>query len=112
MINNNNILQENEKRYPRFANFGELLFWSYANLQMLFVTKKEGKAVCDCMCNMIRAKVFKAYKVERIVSTLSLWYVIHELVKREDGFVRVVMDLPFNWRNIHLNYPHPEVHAY
>lgn len=24
-----------EKRFPKFANFGEYLFWSYANLQML-----------------------------------------------------------------------------
>ena len=33
-----NVIQENEKRYPRFANFGEYLFWSYANLQMLCIS--------------------------------------------------------------------------
>lgn len=43
MINKNNILQENKKQYSRFANFGELLFWSYANLQMLFVAIKGKK---------------------------------------------------------------------
>lgn len=65
MTDKNNILQENVKRYPRFANFGELLFWSYANLQMLFVAIKEDKAKYDRMCYMIRAKAFKAYKEGR-----------------------------------------------
>ena len=27
MAENYNILQENEKRYPRFNGFGEMLFW-------------------------------------------------------------------------------------
>ncbi len=39
-----NVIQENEKRYPRFANFGEYLFWSYANLQMLCAALNMGKA--------------------------------------------------------------------
>ena len=26
---------KSEKRFLKFANFGEYLFWSYANLQML-----------------------------------------------------------------------------
>ena len=30
MIKNSN----QAKRYPKFANFGEYLYWSYANLQM------------------------------------------------------------------------------
>ena len=57
-----NIKEENEKRYSRFADFGEMLFWSYANLQMLYVAVKEGKQSYDRMCYMIRAKAFKDYK--------------------------------------------------
>jgi len=81
------IIKENEKRYPRFANFGELLFWSYANLQMLFVAIKEGKTKYDRLCYMIRAKAFKAYKegkwrihdlfefnIEKIKSNNYCWY--------------------------------------
>ena len=87
MINKNNILQENKKQYSRFANFGELLFWSYANLQMLFVAIKEDKIKYDRMCYMIRAKAFKAYKegrwkihdlfefnIEKIKSNNYCWY--------------------------------------
>ncbi len=72
MTDKNNILKENEKRYPRFANFGELLFWSYANLQMLFVAIKEDKTKYDRMCYMIRAKAFKAYKDGRYTICLNL----------------------------------------
>ena len=32
MANDQNSNQA--KRYPKFANFGEYLYWSYANLQM------------------------------------------------------------------------------
>jgi len=87
MTDKNNILKENEKRYPRFANFGELLFWSYANLQMLFVAIKEDKTKYDRMCYMIRAKAFKAYKdgrwkihdlfefnIEKIKTNNYCWY--------------------------------------
>ena len=62
-----NVTQENEKRYPRFANFGELLFWSYANLQMLFVALKENRVKYDRACYMLRAKAFKAYKDGRCI---------------------------------------------
>ena len=31
-------------KYPKFANFGELLYWSYANLQMLVFALQKGKA--------------------------------------------------------------------
>jgi len=56
-----NINKENDKRYPKFANFGEYLFWSYANLQMLCAALNMGKAKYDKSCYMIRAKAFKAY---------------------------------------------------
>ena len=49
-------------RKLQFASFGEYLYWSYANLQMLFVALKEGRRKYDSMCYMIRAKAFKAYK--------------------------------------------------
>lgn len=87
MINKNNIQQKNKKRYPIFANFGELLFWSYANLQMLFVATKENRTKYDRMCYMIRAKAFKAYKegrwkihdlfefnIEKIKTNNYCWY--------------------------------------
>lgn len=87
-----NIIQENEKRYPRFATFGELLYWSYANLQMLFVAIKEGKPKYDRLCYMIRAKAFKAYKegrwnihdlfefnIEKIKSNNYCWYCGQEM---------------------------------
>ena len=82
-----NIVEENKKRYSRFANFGEMLFWSYANLQMLYVAIKGGKPKYDRMCYMIRAKAFKAYKdgrwqihdlfefnIEKIKQNNYCWY--------------------------------------
>ena len=49
-------------REQQFVNFGEYLYWSYANLQMLHYAVKEGKRKYDRVCYMIRAKAFKAYK--------------------------------------------------
>lgn len=96
MTEDHNIIKENEKRYPRFANFGEMLFWSYANLQMLFVARKEGKAKYDRICYMIRAKAFKAYKegrwqihdlfefnIEKIKSNNYCWYCGKEMPPSE-----------------------------
>ena len=54
-----------EKRFPKFANFGEYLFWSYDNLQMLCAALNMGKKEYDRYCFMIRAKAFKAYKKGR-----------------------------------------------
>ena len=65
MPDSNNILQENERRYPRFSTFGELHLWSYANLQMLCAAISMGKEKYDRSCYMIRAKAFKAYKEGR-----------------------------------------------
>ena len=57
-----------------FANFGEYLFWSYANLQMLCAALNMGKAKYDKSCYMIRAKAFKAYKEGRWnIHDLVLW---------------------------------------
>lgn len=53
------------RTYPTFANFGEYLFYSYANLQMLCYAVNAGKKKRDRMCYMIRAKAFKAYKEGR-----------------------------------------------
>jgi len=73
MADDNNITKKNEERYPRFANFGEMLFWSYANLQMLIAARNMGKAKYDRACYAVRAKAFKAYKEGR-------WN-IHDLLK-------------------------------
>ena len=59
------IIKENEKRNSKFANFGEYLFWSYANLQMLCAALNMGKEKYDRSCYMIRSKAFKAYKEGR-----------------------------------------------
>lgn len=33
------------KRYPKFVNFGEYLFWSYANLQLLCAALNKDLAI-------------------------------------------------------------------
>lgn len=43
-----NIIQENEKRYPTFDGFGEMPFWSYANLQMLCSAAWGSRRTTDC----------------------------------------------------------------
>lgn len=53
------------KKQRTYANFGEYLYWSYANLQMMCYAVNAGKAKYDRMCYMIRAKAFKAYKEGR-----------------------------------------------
>lgn len=52
-------------KLPKFNNFGEYLFYAYANIQMLFYALKSGKPQYDRLCYMIRAKAFKAYKEGR-----------------------------------------------
>lgn len=79
---NLNILNENEKRYSRFANFGEILYFSYANVQMLSVAISLGKIKFDRQCYMIRAKAFKAYKEGR-------WN-IHDLL--EENIAKIKSD--------------------
>lgn len=53
------------KKLPEFQNFGEYLYYAYANLQMLHYALKADKPKYDRMCYMIRAKAFKAYKEGR-----------------------------------------------
>ena len=53
------------KKFPEFQNFGEYLYYAYANLQMLHYALKADKPKYDRMCYMIRAKAFKAYKEGR-----------------------------------------------
>ena len=48
-----------------FQNIGELIYWSYSNLQMLHYANKAGKGKYDRLCYMIRSKAFKAYKEGR-----------------------------------------------
>ena len=65
--------QISKKQFPKFANFGEYLFWSYANLQMLYAALNMGKTKYDRSCYMIRSKAFKAYKEGR--------WTIHDLLE-------------------------------
>ena len=53
------------KKFPEFHNFGEYLYYAYANLQMLHYALKADKPKYDRMCYMIRAKAFKAYREGR-----------------------------------------------
>ena len=59
MATDQSIKQEKEKRFPKLANFGEYLFWSYANLQILSAVLNMGKAKYDRSCYMIRTKAYK-----------------------------------------------------
>ena len=60
-----NKAQTGKSALPEFANFGEYLFYAYANLQMLIFALNSGKPKYDRTCYMIRAKAFKAYKEGR-----------------------------------------------
>jgi hypothetical protein len=62
---NPNAEKTSKKSYPEFANFGEYLYYAYANLQMLIYALNSGKPKYDRSCYMIRAKAFKAYKEGR-----------------------------------------------
>ena len=53
------------KKSREFQNFGEYLYWSYANIQMLNYALNAGVPTYNRMCYMIRAKAFKAYKEGR-----------------------------------------------
>ena len=72
--------QNRDKKYPKFANFGEYLFYSYANLQMLCAALNMGKEKYDRSCYMVRAKAFKAYKEGR-------WN-IHDLLEFNVGKIK------------------------
>ena len=44
-----------------FKSLAELLYWSYANLQMVDAACNMGKDTYDRTCYMIRSKAYKAY---------------------------------------------------
>lgn len=80
------------KKERTYANFGEYLFWSYANIQMLHYALNAGVRRYDKMCYMIRAKAFKAYKegrwnihdlfefnIEKIKNNNFCWYCGQEM---------------------------------
>lgn len=54
-----------KKSSKKFNNFGEYLYYAYANLQMLSYALSVHKPTYDKTCFMIRAKAFKAYKQGR-----------------------------------------------
>lgn len=56
------IIKENQKKYSKLFSFGDLLYYSYANIQMLDAAIGMGKTNYDRQCYMIRSKAFKAYK--------------------------------------------------
>lgn len=61
----NSLNPSKKKNTPSFANFGEYLYWAYANLQMLVYALKCDKRQYDRTCYMLRAKAYKAYKEGR-----------------------------------------------
>lgn len=69
-------IQENSDmpgKKTTFSNFGDLIFWSYSNLQMLHYAVTAGKQRFDKTCYMIRSKAYKAYKEGR--------WTIHDLLE-------------------------------
>ena len=112
-----------EKREPKFArsakplcpakNFGEYLFWSYANLQLLCAALNMGKEKYDRSCYMIRSTVRKEWPPLNILihylKNIYLYSIENGLMDKHaeelDG-----MDLPFKWQYIPLDYPQPEVY--
>ena len=60
-----NDQKEKKLKQPEFQNFGEYLYYAYANLQMLCYALSAKKPEYDRTCFMIRAKAFKAYKEGR-----------------------------------------------
>ncbi len=58
------------KKKPDFQKFGEYLYYAYSNLQMSHYAQKDGKPRYDCMCYVIRANAFKAYKDGKYIHDL------------------------------------------
>lgn len=58
-------MAEKKKSRPTFENFGEYLYWAYANFQMLFTAFSRKKGKYDTLCYMVRAKFYKGYKEGR-----------------------------------------------
>ena len=75
-----------ESVLSKFSNFGELLFYSYANLHMLDYALNAGLAKYDRTCFMIRSKAFKSYKEGK-------WN-IHDLLEYN---VRKIQQNDFCW---------------
>ena len=58
-------MAEKKKSRPTFENFGEYLYWAYANFQMLFAAFHRHLRQYNQMCYMIRAKYYKGYQEGR-----------------------------------------------
>ena len=49
-------------KYRTFDSFGDCIFWTYANMNMLNFLIQTGKKTLDRSCFGIRAKAFKSYR--------------------------------------------------
>lgn len=105
-----------EKQYPKFANFGEYLFYSYANLQMLFAALNMGKK--DTRNSSKGIDLFEWYATVRkqraplnimilYLKNIYLYSVGNGLLDKHREEMEQ-MALPFNLRYIPLDYPQPE----
>lgn len=85
------------KRYTDFSSFGDLLYYSYANLNMLCYAMQEKKGHYDRSCYMVRSMAYKAYRegrwrihdllvnnVAKIVSGNVCWYCGEVFDKKEE----------------------------
>lgn len=54
--------KKSSTKRAKYNNFGELLYYAYANLQMLCYALGSNTPKYDKKCYMIRAKAYKAYK--------------------------------------------------
>ncbi|WP_223926829.1 HNH endonuclease [Prevotella lacticifex] len=57
--------KKSSTKRAKYNNFGELLYYAYANLQMLCYALGSNTPKYDKKCYMIRAKAYKAYKEGR-----------------------------------------------
>lgn len=110
-------------RERQFANFGEYLYRSRANLQMPCRAVKAGKRKYDRVCHMMRTKAFKASKegrwnirdlpafnVAKVKNSYCRYCgkeVEHGLMEKH-SFELEKMDPPFDCRFIPCKFPEPD----
>ena len=85
------------RKFPDFHNFGEYLYYAYANLQMLHYALKDGKPKYDRMCYMIRAKAFRVTRCQARCYVMILSPNYHRIVhKANPHFNRKTLSFEFS----------------
>ena len=88
-----------EKRQPKFAYFGEYLFWSYANSSKgnmdLYATVRKEWPPLNILIHYLK--------------NIYLYSVENGLMDKHAEEMDA-MELPFKWQYIPIDYPQPEVY--